>query len=116
MAHRSPALRDGDEVRDLLQLAGRQDVAGDELVQRRKRLLVAGRDDLLGGHRTDAGQGLELGLRGPVQVDQAAPAIPAITATGGPAPMIGTQICCPSTSSAARFRVWAAAARSADSA
>ena len=54
--------------------------------QGRERLLFASRQDLPGGHRADARQRLQLGLRGPVEVHEAG-SLPS-PLPGGAAPRI----------------------------
>src|SRR6266545_6000819 len=49
------------EVPELVERLLADELPGPEIVDRRERLLLAGSQDLAGGHRPDPGQGVELG-------------------------------------------------------
>ena len=76
---------------DLLEHRRSDDAAVAQVVDASEGLLLAGRDDLLGGHRSDPGQGLELGLPRAVEVDP--PVIVGRRLPGGPGvrPELGHQ-------------------------
>ena len=102
-----------DELAQLLERLLAEDASRAQLLDGRERRLLARRDDLLRGRRPDAGQRLELGLRGGVQVDRptgravaagrAARAGGAPLAPAGASSRDGTRTWSPSLSVAARL-------------
>ena len=99
---------DRDLVADLLERGGPDPAHVHQVVDGGERtVLVPILDDRRGEHLADAGERLQLGRRGRVDVDQAARRAagrrpPERPAPGGPA--FGTRIWVPSASGAARFR------------